>query len=87
MKILQLIHGLNTGGAETLVKEYALRLDREAFDVTVLCYEHCDSPYEGMLRDAGIPVIYVCDDLAFNGRKSCFVKLIHHFARYVLVKR
>lgn len=87
VKILQLIHGLNTGGAETLVKEYALRLDREAFDVTVLCYEHCDSPYEGMLRDAGIPVIYVCDDLAFNGRKSCFVKLIHHFARYVLVKR
>lgn len=87
MKVLQFIHGLNTGGAETLVKEYALRLDRETFDVTVLCYERCDSPYERILRDAGISVIYVCDALVFKGKKSLFVKLIHHIARYVLVRR
>lgn len=61
IKIVQLIHGLNTGGAETLVKNYALLLDKEKFDVIVLCFEHQNSPYEIILANAGIQIIFLCD--------------------------
>ena len=53
VKVVQFIHGLNMGGAETLVKEYALRIDKKKFDVTVLCYERLDSPYYKMIDEAG----------------------------------
>ena len=66
-KIVQFIHGLNMGGAETLVKDYVLGFDKEKYDVSVLCYEHCDSPYEAILRDAGIKVVSVCDDMKHLG--------------------
>ena len=58
IKVLQFIHGLNMGGAETLVKEYALGLDKQKFDITVLCQERLNSPWEKRLSDAGIRVIY-----------------------------
>ena len=57
IKVVHFIHGLNMGGAETLVKNYALLLDRARFQVTVLCYEHCGSPYEDVLRQNNIDVI------------------------------
>lgn len=61
IRVVYLIHGFNTGGAETLVKNYALLLNKEKYDLTVLCIEHRDSPYEKILKEAGINVIYVCD--------------------------
>lgn len=61
IRVVFLIHGFNTGGAETLVKNYALLLNKEKYDLTVLCIEHRDSPYEKILKEAGIKVIYVCD--------------------------
>lgn len=61
IKVVFLIHGFNTGGAETLVKNYALFLDKEKYDIAILCIEHRESPYEKILKDAGIKVIYVCD--------------------------
>ena len=32
-KIVQFVHGLTMGGAETLIKEYCLNLDKEKYDV------------------------------------------------------
>lgn len=37
-KIYELVGSLGDGGAETLVKDYALKLDREKFDVTVVVW-------------------------------------------------
>ena len=31
-KVLQFIHGLTMGGAETLIKEYCLKLDKEKYE-------------------------------------------------------
>ena len=62
MKIIHLIHGLNTGGAETLVKDYALNMDRTTCEVIILCFEHRDSPYETLLQNAGIKVYYADDE-------------------------
>ena len=53
-KIVHFIHGLSTGGAETLVKDYVLLIDKSKYDVTVLCMHRFDSPYEKMLLDAGL---------------------------------
>ena len=50
IRVVQLIHGLNMGGAEALVKEYALRLDKNKFEVVILCYERLDSPYYKYLK-------------------------------------
>lgn len=86
-RVLYLIHGLNMGGAETIVKEYALLIDKSKYDVTVLCYHHqYDSPYEELLNDNGIKVIYVCDYMPFQQKKGMVCKLINHIQRYLLIK-
>ena len=39
-KIVEFIGRIQDGGAETLVKDYALLLDKEKFDVTILCEDY-----------------------------------------------
>ncbi len=39
-KLIEFIGRLQDGGAETLVKDYSLLLDKEKFDVTVLCEDY-----------------------------------------------
>lgn len=84
-KILHLIHGLTMGGAETLVKEYCLNLDKSRYDVSILCFYKYDTPYETLLENAGIPITYIDDysnrkrngklkNLSALGRRIRFVK-------------
>ena len=87
IKVLHFIHGLNMGGAETLVKDYALGLDKEKFDVTVLCYEHYDSPYEILLRKAGIKVIYVCDSCKHVFKNNLVNKIYSFMNRIMLIRK
>ena len=61
--VLQFIHGFSMGGAETLTKEYCLKLDKEKFDVSVLCFHRYHTPYEKMLEEAGVPVVYASDHI------------------------
>lgn len=63
IKVLQFIHGFSMGGAETLTKEYCLKLDQSKFDVSVLCFHRYHTPYEKQLEDAGIRVIYASDHI------------------------
>lgn len=60
-KVLQLIHGFTMGGAETLVKEYCLKLNKEKYDVSVLSFFKYHTPYESLLEEAGIKIIYIND--------------------------
>ena len=60
-KVLQFVHGLTMGGAETLIKEYCLNLDKEKYDVSILCFYKYHMPYETFLEEAGIKVIYIED--------------------------
>ena len=88
ISVLYFIHGLNMGGAETIVKEYALLIDKSKYDVTVLCYHHqYDSPYEKLLKDNGIKVIFVCDYMPFHLNKGMVFKVINRFQRYLLIKK
>ena len=36
VKVIEFIQSMGDGGAETLVKDYALLMDRERFEVTVV---------------------------------------------------
>ena len=87
-KIIQFIHGLNMGGAETLVKEYALKLDKNKFDVTVLCLNHyANSPYEKLLKDNNINVIYVADYILLKDKDDPIIRKIKAFHRYLITRK
>jgi len=58
-KVLQLIHGFTMGGAETLVKEYSLKLDKNKYDVHVLCFYQYESVYEKILENAGVKITFI----------------------------
>lgn len=58
VKVIEFIQSMGDGGAETLVKDYALLMDKERFDVTVVV-QHAleDSANLRRLKAQGIPVI------------------------------
>lgn len=70
-KVLQFIHGFSMGGAEKLVSEYCLKLNKEKYDVSVLCFHRYNTPYEKILEDAGISVVYASDHIK-NYEKIAF---------------
>lgn len=75
IKVLHFIYNLNQGGAETLVKDYALLIDKTKFDIVILCHDRINSPYEKILELAGIRVIYVSDKIPL--KRLYFVPIIH----------
>lgn len=59
-KIVQFILRMEIGGAQDIVKKYALYLDKNEFDVTILVYTpKTNSSFEKELEDRQIHVIYV----------------------------
>lgn len=87
IKLVQFIHGMNMGGAETLVKNYLLNIDKEKFDVTLLCYQRYNSPYDDAISKAGIKTIYMCDDILTWGKKGIVPKIINHYAIYLVTRK
>lgn len=75
IKVLHFIYNLNQGGAETLVKDYALLIDKTKFDIVILCHDRINSPYEKILKSAGIRVVYVSDKIPL--KKLYFIPIIH----------
>ena len=87
-KVLHFIHGLNTGGAESLVVKYAILIDKDKYDVTVLCYQHyLDSPFESLLSERGVRVIYACDNLIYHNKHNLFSKIVNHYDLYIQLRR
>lgn len=87
IKVMHIIHGLNTGGAETLIKEYALKLDKNKFNVILLCFEHhYDSPYESLLIKNGINIIFIEDYLKHESN-SILGKYLNKIQKYFLVRK
>ena len=76
IKIVHFIHSMGIGGAQVLVKDYALLLDKNKFDVTVLCVEREDTFLDHILEESGIHTIYVSDYFPF--RKFFFkIKIVN----------
>ena len=89
IKIMQFIHGMSMGGAETLVKDYCLGINKNKFDIVLLCFNNCNSPYDKMLKDAGIKIIYVEDYDEIYKKANCnFLKKTYRaINRYIIVKK
>lgn len=87
IKVIELIHGLSMGGAEKLVKEYALGLNKNKYDVIVLCYERCESPYTVILKSYGIKVINICNEMPLYGKNTIVAKMINYIYRIFLMKK
>lgn len=62
IKVVEYIGTIKDAGAETLVKDYALLLDKEKFDVVVLCedYEKNSANYK-TIKNSGINIIATYD--------------------------
>lgn len=57
IKVCQFLHGFKMGGAENIVRMYACELNKNIFDVSVVCYDGYESPYLDELSDKGVNVI------------------------------
>lgn len=74
--VIELITGFADGGAETLVKDYALMLDRTKFDVTVLTlFPPEDSANTQRLNEGGIAI-----ESVFPSR-NLFYRMINRLCR------
>lgn len=58
IKVIELINGIQDGGAETLVRDYAMHIDRTKFDMHILTQmdPSCDSANVRVLRKSGISI-------------------------------
>ena len=72
IKVIEYIHGMEDGGAETLVKDYALLLNREKFDfVIVLNRIYKNSANLQAVRETKVPIITI------YSRWNVFIKVWH----------
>lgn len=83
-KVIHLIPTMNIGGAETMVKDYALLMNKELFEVKIISIDkNYHSANEKLLEEAGIPVIHLTElRYPADKRLNCFQKIIRTLARY-----
>lgn len=84
IKVIHLISSLNMGGAETMVKDYALLMDKNQFEVLIISLDrHYNSENEKILQEKGIPVIFL-SELRYPADKKLNIlqMAIRKFARY-----
>lgn len=86
-KVLHVIHGLNTGGAETLVKDYALLMDKSEIEIVILCKNRLNTPYETILAKAGIQVIYMDDKLPSLEHRSILASGVRYIGYHLLARK
>lgn len=83
IKVIEVIPALNMGGAETMVKDYCLLIDRQQFDISVIVLtEHTGTPIEKELEDSGIRVIYLGERLYNNPHIGIVKRAIRRIHRY-----
>ena len=66
IKVFQFLGSLGDGGAETLVKDYALLLNREIFDVTIITRDkNRETANYKRLQNSGVRITTLCGDASF----------------------
>lgn len=88
-KVFHLIPTVNIGGAETMVKDYALLLNKDLFDVKIVSIDKSyHSVNEKELEAASIPIVYL-SELHYNSgtELNLFQKIKKTIYRYVDLRR
>ncbi len=89
IKVIELVSSMRMGGAEALVKEYALKMDKSQYQVTVISVEgRSGSPNETMLDENGVKTIYIDDMIRTYCYLPCKLNSLLKFIlqRLILVK-
>lgn len=87
VKVVQLITTMADGGAETLVKDYALLCDKEKIDLKVIVWSRpLGTANEGILRDNGIPVTYLGSEALGKTSNNPIVKAIRVAKRFKMFR-
>ena len=84
LKVIELIPTMSTGGAEAMVKDYALLLDKEKIKVSVVVLDHhYASENEKILEQNGIETLYL-GAVLYGDRENLnlFQKVIRNLSRY-----
>ena len=89
VRVIQLIHGFPTGGAESLVKQYCLLFNKDKIELLVVALHNYHSIFDQELLERGIRVMYIDDiiDKRFSVFPAVFQKVMHRVYRKSLVKR
>lgn len=89
IKVLQFISSIHTGGAETLVKEYAQQIDKNKFHIEVLCFNRLNSPYEKLMQENNIPITFLSDNKYYINKEkpNFFERAFNKVLRYILVRK
>lgn len=86
-KVLHLIGHLKPGGAETLVKDYALHLDKNKFKVIIVTIErHYNTVYEKILMENNIKLIFLGDITPNSHTKTTVQRGLDKLKRLSLLK-
>lgn len=86
-KVIHVIHDLTTGGAETLVKDYALLINKNKFNLKVICFYRRGSSYETLLEKNKVKVIYLSDYIKIDRTKNIFYKTIFTIKMFLVFKK
>lgn len=87
-KVMHLISGLPMGGAETLITDYALNIDKEKFEMVIVTIgEHKNTINEKKLRKQGIKVIFLGDHVLFANTKNVIKKIVRKIHRHILFQK
>ncbi|MCR5798882.1 MAG: glycosyltransferase [Lachnospiraceae bacterium] len=82
-KVVQLITSMADGGAETLVKDYAMLEDRNQVDMIIVSWcEKLGSANERLLKEAGVRVVYLGEIYRDKAEKSIFYKVVRRVRKY-----
>ena len=88
IKVVQLITTMADGGAETLVKDYALLADRDKVDMTVIAWsEPLGSANEARLKESDAKVIFLGEKAVTNPTKNILVKIARRIGKYYRFRR
>ncbi len=91
--VIHIISSLGTGGAETMVRDYALLMDKSKFSVLVISIDKCyHTPNDEALKSAGIPVLYLSElrysaELKINKLQKVKKYLLRYYDLYSIIKQ
>lgn len=84
MKIVHLIPTLDAGGAETMVKDYALLFPKEKYEVKIITWSGTKGSYnETALSKAGISIIHLEEIRIKDDIPGTIKKIIRQIFRYI----
>ncbi|SHH14552.1 glycosyltransferase [Virgibacillus chiguensis] len=84
-KVIHLINHLKIGGAETLVTEYALNINKDNFNIIIVTMDKFNNSInEKRLINADIEVINLGEKLLFINDQNKFKYIINKFYKFIL---